>query len=88
MPNIKQQKKRMRTAAEARLRNRQVKSSIRTLFRNLQVSVDEQDRETAEAVVAQLTARIDKAAARGVLHKNNAAHKKSRVARIFAGLSA
>jgi small subunit ribosomal protein S20 len=88
VPNIKQQKKRMRTAAEARLRNRQTKSVIRTLFKRLETSVAEQDRETAEAVARQLTSSIDKAATKGVIHKNNAAHKKARVAHISSGLSA
>jgi small subunit ribosomal protein S20 len=88
VPNIKQQKKRMRTAAEARLRNRQQKSVIRTLFKKLETSVAEQDRETAEAVAQQLNSRIDKAAVKGVIHKNNAAHKKARVAHISSGLSA
>ena len=49
MPNIKQQEKRMRLAAKQRLRNRQYKSSIKTLFKRFQTSVDEQDREGATA---------------------------------------
>ena len=87
MPNIKQQKKRMRLAEKQRDRNRQVKSAIRTLFRRLQDAVDDNDAETAGAVAVRLTSRIDKAASKGVIHKNNAAHKKSRVARITGGLS-
>ena len=87
MPNIKQQKKRMRLAARQRLRNRQVKSSIRTLFRRLETSVAEDDAATVTAVAGQLTSSIDKAAAKGVIHKNNAARKKSRVAHIVAGHS-
>ena len=85
VPNIKQQKKRMRLAAKQRLRNRQVKSSIRTLFRKLETSVAESDEATVKAVATQLDSQIDKAAAKGVIHKNNAAHKKRRVARIVAG---
>ena len=84
MPNIKQQKKRMRLAAQQRLRNRQVKSSIHTLFRKLEASLAGDDRAATAAVAAQLTSNIDKAAAKGVIHANNAARKKSRVARLVA----
>ena len=87
MPNIKQQKKRMRLAVKQRLRNRQAKSSIRTLFRKLETSVAEDDAAATAAVATELTSSIDKAAAKGVIHKNNAARKKSRVARIVAGQS-
>jgi len=87
VPNIKQQKKRMRLAAKQRLRNRQAKSAIRTLFRKLEASVADDDAAATAAVATQLTSSIDKAAAKGVIHGNNAARKKSRVARIVAGQS-
>ncbi len=88
MPNIKQQKKRMRLAVKQRLRNRQVKSSIHTLFRKLETSLADDDQAATTVVVAQLTSTIDKAAAKGVIHANNAARKKSRVARMVAGPTA
>ena len=88
MPNIKQQKKRMRLAVKQRLRNRQVKSSIHTLFRKLETSLADDDQATTTAVAAQLASSIDKAAAKGVIHANNAARKKSRVARMVAGPTA
>ncbi|MGZ4199610.1 MAG: 30S ribosomal protein S20 [Thermoleophilia bacterium] len=88
MPNIKQQKKRMRLAVKQRLRNRQVKSSIHTLFRKLETSLADDDQAATTVVVAQLTSTIDKAAAKGVIHANNAARKKSRVARMVAGRTA
>ncbi len=88
MPNIKQQKKRMRLAAEQRLRNRQAKSSIRTLFRKLETSLAGDDQAATAAVAATLASHIDKAAAKGVIHANSAARKKSRVARMVAGHSA
>ena len=80
MANIKQQKKRIRLAAKQRLRNRHAKSSLKTLFKQLEDEVDEQQGEEAAKTATFLTSRIDKAAAKGILHKNNAAHKKSRVA--------
>ena len=88
MPNIKQQKKRMRLAVKQRLRNRQVKSSIHTLFRKLETSLAGDDPAATALVATELTSSIDKAVSKGVLHANNAAHKKSRVARMVAGPSA
>jgi small subunit ribosomal protein S20 len=85
--NIKQQKKRIRIAAQQRLRNRQVKSSIKTLFKKFDASVAGGDREAAAQISTLLASSIDKAAGKGVLHKNTAARKKSLVARNLAKLS-
>jgi small subunit ribosomal protein S20 len=84
--NIKQQKKRILLAEKQRLRNRHAKSTIKTLFKKLETSVDEQDADEARATATLLTRRVDQAAAKGILHKNNAAHKKSRVADVLARL--
>jgi small subunit ribosomal protein S20 len=88
VPQIKQQKKRMRLAAQQRLRNRQVKSSIRTLFHKLEASLAADDKAATVAVATELASSIDKAAAKGVIHANNAARKQSRVARMVAGHTA
>jgi small subunit ribosomal protein S20 len=80
VPNIKQQEKRDRLSTRQRLRNRQVKSSLRTLFKKLDASVAEGDRETATQLLRTLTKRIDQAASKGVIHKNAAARAKSRAA--------
>ena len=87
MANIKQQKKRIRLAAKQRLRNRHAKSSLKTLFKRLEEQVAEKQGDEAAKTATFLTSRIDKAAAKGILHKNNAAHKKSRVAGTMARLS-
>ena len=87
MANIKQQKKRIRLAAKQRLRNRHSKSTLKTLFKQLETEVAEGQTEEAAKTATFLTSRIDKAAAKGIIHKNNAAHKKSRVAHSLARLS-
>jgi small subunit ribosomal protein S20 len=85
--NIKQQKKRIRLAEKQRLRNRHTKSTLKTLFKQLESEVADGKADEAKKTATFLASRIDKAAAKGVLHKNNAAHKKSRVAHTLAGLS-
>ena len=87
MANIKQQKKRIRLAEKQRPRNRHTKSSLKTLFKRLDDQVAEGQGDEAAKTAAFLSSRIDKAAAKGVIHKNNAAHKKSRVAATMARLS-
>lgn len=87
VPNNKQQEKRMRLAARQRLRNRQVKSSLKTLFKKFDTSVAEGDRDTALQLSTQLASQIDKAASKGVIHKNAAARRKSLVARHLGKLS-
>ena len=87
MANIKQQKKRIRLATKQRLRNRHTKSTLHTLFKRLESQVAENQGDEAAKTATFLTSRIDKAAAKGVIHKNNAAHKKSRVASVMARLS-
>ncbi len=87
MANIKQQKKRNRLALRQRLRNRHTKSTLHTLFKRLESQVAEGASDEAAATAVFLTSRIDKAAAKHVIHKNNAAHKKSHVASIMARLS-
>jgi small subunit ribosomal protein S20 len=85
--NIKQQKKRIRLAAKQRLRNRHTKSGLKTLFKRLEEQVAEKQGDEAAKTATFLTASIDKAAAKGIIHKNNAAHKKSRVARTLTRLA-
>ena len=85
MPNIKQQEKRMRLAARQTMRNRQIKSSLKTMFKKLESGVG--DQKAAEELARHLHSQIDKAAAKHVIHANSAARKKSRVARTLARLS-
>ena len=80
MPNIKQQKKRMRLTERQTLSNRQVKSSLKTLFKKLEANVGEGNGDEATKLAVELGSKIDKAAAKGVIHRNAAARTKSRLA--------
>ena len=86
MPNIKQQKKRMRLTERQTLSNRQVKSSLKTLFKKLEANVEEGNGDEAAKLAVELGSKIDKAATKGVIHRNAAARRKSRVARTLARL--
>jgi small subunit ribosomal protein S20 len=85
MPNIKQQKKRVRIAAEERLENLRYGSTVKTFTRRLRAAVDEGDKERIAEEHRQLVRWIDKAAARGALHRNAAARKKSQADRLVSG---
>ena len=82
MANIAQQKKRNRRSLKQRERNLRYRSTIKTLFRRVDDALARDDRETVEARSRELERLIDRAAAEGVIHRNNAARKKSRVARL------
>jgi small subunit ribosomal protein S20 len=85
MPNIKQQKKRVRIAAEERLENLRYRSTIKTLTKRLQATVAEGDDEAVTAERRRLEHLIDRAVSRGALHRNAGARKKAQAARIIAG---
>jgi small subunit ribosomal protein S20 len=85
MPNIKQQKKRVRTAAAERLENLRYASTVKTLTRRLNTAVSEGDKDRIAEEHKTLVRWIDKAAARGALHRNAAARKKSQAAKLAAG---
>ena len=87
MPNIKQQKKRVRTAAEERLENLRYRSTIKTLTKRLATIVEEGDAATIDTEHRNLVKWIDKAVAHGALHRNTGARKKSQAARLTAGSS-
>jgi small subunit ribosomal protein S20 len=88
MPNIKQQKKRVRLAADERLENLHYASTVKTFTRRLRAAVDEGDQDRIAEEHRQLVRWIDKAAARGALHRNAAARKKAQAARLVSGGSA
>ena len=83
MANIKSQKKRNLTNEKARLRNKAVKSSLRTHTRKFEEAVAAGDTEKAQGLARTATRALDKAASKGVIHKNQAANKKSAMAKAF-----
>jgi small subunit ribosomal protein S20 len=85
MPNIKQQKKRVRTASEERLENLRYASTVKTLTRRLRAAVAEGDSEKVTTEHRELVRWIDRAASRGALHRNAAARKKAQAARLVSG---
>ena len=85
MPNIRQQEKRVRIAGRQRLENLRYRSTIKTLAKRLETAVSDGDAEVIAAEHVALVRIIDKAAARGAIHQNTAARKKSQAARIVSG---
>ncbi len=79
MANIKSQIKRNKQNRAARLRNRVYRGSARTYVRKAQTAIRSKDAELAEAEVMKAISALDKACAKGVIHKNNAARRKSRL---------
>ena len=77
MANIKSQKKRIITNEKARLRNRAVKSEIKTAAKRVHVAIEEGKRDEAIAAAQDVGKLYDKAVSKGVIHKNRAANHKS-----------
>lgn len=79
MANIKSQIKRNRQNKKRRERNRVVRGSARTALRNARMAIESGDVEEARAATMLATRALDKAAAKGIIHKNKAARQKSRL---------
>ena len=86
MANIKSQIKRNKQNQAARLRNRVYRGSARTFVRKAQSAIRNEETETAESDVLKAIRALDKAASKGVIHKNNAARRKSRLMAHFNSL--
>lgn len=84
MPNIKQQERRVRSAARERSENLRWRSTAKTLFKRLEAAVEDGDADRIAAEHAELVRWIDRATARGAFHANKAARKKSQAARLVA----
>ncbi|EGD57017.1 30S ribosomal protein S20 [Gordonia neofelifaecis] len=80
MANIKSQIKRNKTNEKARQRNQSIKSALRTALRNFRETVASGDKDKAAELLVATSRQLDKAASKGVIHKNQAANKKSAMA--------
>jgi small subunit ribosomal protein S20 len=86
--NIKSQIKRNRQNEKARLRNKSVKSSLKTAIRKLNEASEAGNVESATTLLRDASRQLDKAVSKGVIHKNQAANRKSAIAKRVASLSA
>jgi small subunit ribosomal protein S20 len=80
MANIKSQIKRIGTNTKAEERNTAVKSELKTAVRRTREAIAAGDKAKAEAALATATKKLDKAVSKGVIHKNQAANRKSSIA--------
>ena len=85
MPNIEQQKKRVRIAERQRDENIRFRSTVKTLTKRLQAAVESGDADAIAAEHRTLVRWVDRAASKGALHANTAARKKAQAARLVAG---
>ena len=82
MANIKSAKKRINVIAKKTLRNKMVKSGTKTAMKKVVAAVESGDKDKALSSLRNAVSAIDKAATKGVYHRNTAARKKSRLARM------
>lgn len=86
MANIKSQIKRNKTNEKARQRNVAVKSALKTAVRRVRTAAESGDAAATAAAVQTASKALDKAASKGVIHKNQAANRKSGLTKLTAGL--
>lgn len=86
MANIKSQIKRIGTNNKANERNKAVKSEVKTAIRAARTAIVAGEKEKATAALVLASTKLDKAVSKGVLHKNNAANRKSALAKSVAAL--
>ena len=77
MPNIKSAEKRDSIAKARNVKNKAIRSEMKTTIKKFDTAVSEGKREAAESAYKAAVKTVDHAAAKGLIHKNNAAHKKS-----------
>ena len=77
MPNIKSAKKRVKVIATKTLQNKMFKSQLKTAVKKFVAAVESGNKEDAKAAYVVVVKKVDQAVAKNILHKNNAAHKKS-----------
>ena len=86
MANIKPAKKRVLVTEKKTLENKAVKSALKTQIKKFLAAVSTGDKEQANALYPETVSAIDSAVTKGILHKNNAANKKAKLAKKLAAL--
>lgn len=86
MANIKSQMKRIRTNRKAQERNRAYKSELKTFVRKTREAIAAGDKAAAVTALQAASRKLDKAVSKGVIHKNQAANRKSKLAKKVAAL--
>jgi small subunit ribosomal protein S20 len=86
LANIKSQKKRILTNAKAQSRNKSVRSEVKTAIKKVQDAVAAGDKAAATEKLQAANRALDKAASKGVVHKNQAANRKSGIAKLVDGV--
>ena len=84
MPNINQQKRRVRSAARQRVENLRYRSAAKTYFRRLEQAVEDGDKERIATEHRELVRVLDRAAAKRALHPNKAARKKAQATKLLS----
>ena len=87
MANIKSAKKRVITSQVRAERNKAVKSRVKTYIKKVEAAVAAKDKAAAEAAYKDASSVIESACSKGVYHKNNAARKVSRLAKLVNGIA-
>lgn len=87
MANIKSQIKRNKTNEKARVRNKAYRSELKTYVRKVRAAVAEGDEKGAQSALRAASRKLDKAVSKGVIHKNQAANRKSGMAKLVGSLS-
>jgi small subunit ribosomal protein S20 len=88
LANSKSAKKRILVAERRRVRNRPFRSAARTLVKKAELAIASGDQDVAQQAVLQATSTLDRVCAKGVIHPNNAARRKSRLMKKFNALGA
>ena len=88
MANIKSAKKRVLVSEKKTLENKAIKSALKTQIKKFLAAVAEGNKEQANALYPETVSAIDSAVSKGILHKNNAANKKAKLAKKLASLAA
>ena len=87
MANIKSAKKRINVIEKKTLRNKMIRSKVKTVIKKVEAAVAANDKAAAEAALKDATSVIASAGSKGIFHKNNAARKVSRLTKLVNGLA-